>query len=205
MATVGDIYRVECHCLHPSGVSAISVFYYEFISGDAAFDAEDAANEVIDNILAETLGALSNNSRWNRVDSINGMDNDDFFSTNPDDVGILSGNPLAAQIAAAMRSPWNGPGTRRANKRFMLGLSIHIDGIDGIWDSGLQTELSDLAVNLGAQLENANGFIRPCTIVGAFALGVSPTRNEIIAGKWELNKFPSTQKTRQDYSWVLPS
>lgn len=205
MASVGDIYQVKMQTLHSSGETALTVFYYELVSGDPAFNAENAANEVDDNIVAEFILSMSDTSRVNRIDSINGMDNDDFFSFNPNEPGDRIANPLAPNIAASFRSPWPGPGTRRGQHRLMTGVGSDVDGLDGIWDSNFQTLVADLATALGAQLENANGFISPVTIVGGFVLGVSPTRNESIGGQWELNKFPMTQNSRKQYSWVVPT
>lgn len=204
MASFGDIYFVRTHITLSAFQEAIIASFYEVTAGGSGIDAEAVADDYDTNVLAEIELKLSDTYTISRIYTINGMDNSDFNDTNPARVGDTSGSPLPSVAAVGFRSPWNGPGYRRARHNLPLGFGSWLDA-NGNMSTAARTTLVDLTTALGALLELTGGSIEPVTIAGSFQLGVPPSRRSLARGQWEVNTRFTTVKTRQDYNWIVPS
>ena len=203
MASIGDIYQAKVTTLMNQGQTALTVMYYEVVSGGASLTAENVADEIDTNILAAMQAAMSIQNSINRIFTINGMDNSDFNDTNPNRTGTRTGFSPPLMLAAGIRGPWPGPGYHRARHNLPVGSMTALQD-DGLWNAAFKTELLALAQLFGDVLVNANGNVSPITIQGSFTLGVSPTKRADAVGDWDVNDFSTTMKSRQPYFWSGP-
>lgn len=199
---VNDIFRITIR--FTNGVAGSSPSYvvphYVNVSGSGGLDAEDAANEVIDNLLhADFLAALTANWTINQVEAVNLMDAEDFFLTNPDLVGTRSGTAVPAFVAWQIRSPLVKREVRRSRHRFPGAATSDLVG-SGFWTSQYQGIIGALATDWGLQLENSEGLLDPCVVRIVDDLPVVAANYR---GQWEYMTLPTTQVSRKiGYNWA---
>lgn len=202
MGDLNDIYQLRTQMVHEEGQVAFIVCYYQIVSLGGTITAENVADDFVTEVLTPLATATNEGNVINRLYTINGMDNEDFNDTNPSLSGSHTGNNLPAVQAAGIRGPWPGPGFNRARHNLMAGSGSDNNG-SGRWSDTFKATLQAVADNFGAQLELTGGLIDPVTIGGGFKLGVAPTFRGSARGQWEINIFPTTQKGRQDYAWLV--
>lgn len=204
--TVGDIYQLKLQSVHPVGEECLNVFYYEIISQDGELTAENVADEFQDDIMLVAIQPCVETIIFNRLTTINGMDNLDNNETNPAAIGQGSTDtPAASNQAVAMRSQRNGPGTRYSYKRWTGYPHTALGTSDGSFNETYFDGLSPAQLILSENIVHSNGELAPIQIGGGFVLGISPTRNFFLTDPWDVGRFPSHQDTRQHFLWDVPT
>lgn len=197
---LGDVYQLkvqgsvqfeECEMVH----------YYRQTT--ALGSAEDLATAYRDLKSAQLRAVMNPGAFINSYFCINGMNNADFFLLSDSQPGTLNPSAELPSFAAfAFRSPYMGPGTRYTYKR-LWGVSAGIfNPTGGGIGPGLMALLQQICDSFGAITAGQVGTYEPVQITGGFRLGVAPTVSQVLIGQWLCYYTFTTQKSRQQYSWV---
>jgi hypothetical protein len=178
------------------GVEAENVFYYRVTSVISPITAE-VVSQLFNAFITVTLTPHTPNTRtFQHISVINGMDNDDFWVQNINDPGDSGQTPLPHPCMVSIRSPWNGPGTRRGRHYLPIGTVGSLSPSGGM-TAAAQTAFEESLFVFGIPIEDGRGSLVPITVTGGFKLGVEPVESQLLLGEWEFNTRYSTIDSRR--------
>lgn len=204
MASIGDVYRIITSWNVANDETARSVFHYQVVELTGSINAENVNDEMDTNLYSILQDLMPGGISINGSYALNMNDPDDFNITNPSRVGELAGDPLPSILAVGFRSPWPGPGKRRARHQFPIGTQGNFGPSSGV-ATAFRTLCDPLAIALGAQFELTDGAIDPVIVQSGWTPGFAPVVQGSARGQWEINAQWTTQKTRQTYLWLATS
>lgn len=200
---VGDIYQVRDTYNLTSGQTATLTRYYECETAnptDTAVHLNDRHNI---NITGALLALMDESYQFASRQTINGMDNLDFYEVASPEAGSLTGSQLPTALCAGIRSFDRGPGFTRTDHLLPIGNVTSINSSLGVWSGGFIVSCGTILDNFGDSLTLANGSeMFPVQLAAPFKLGVTPVSKQSLVGTWQINQYPSWLRTRQDYSWA---
>lgn len=197
---LGNIFSVRIEGSYQFQSTMLTMFYQQATAGG---DAPDLAAAIRDHFYPVFRPLMVAGAFFQNVFVINGNDNTDFANLLDSQPGTNAGAIEGpAFIAYAFRSPYAGPGTRYSYHRLWGWPPGTLTTLGGGFNAATQALLDTAAGALGTAVEGSLGAYDPVQIGGGFILGVPPTLNHLLLGTWNYNFGPSTQKTRQFYSWL---
>jgi hypothetical protein len=200
---VGDLFKITTDWgnVIAGAAGSKSVFFYRVATQTGAITAENVADDFVANVLTDiVLNTFSFAWSCNALFTENLADSGDFNITNPALEGALTGDLLPTFVAWTARSPWPGPGTRRAYKRFPCPNAAALGPNQSVWDQAYQDVLKAEGTRLGQLLVLSGGSLEPAVVRANCAGGGTPCTYEFLstaAGKWQVNSRPTTQNSRK--------
>lgn len=199
---INDVFQVRDTFNLTGGQTAVLTRYYRCTTANAADTAEDVNDRVAIDITGSMLAVMDESYHWAARQTINGMDNLDFFEEIGNEPGTRTGSQLPTALCTGIRSFDRGPGFTRSDHLLPCGNVSDLNSNLGVWSGTYIATLGTLLDNFGDTMTLINAsVIEPVQLAGGFVLGTAPTVKQSLVGSWQVNNFPTWLRTRQDYLW----
>lgn len=203
---LNDIFGLTASWVHSSGQVAQFAQDYELTA--LGSDSNDAQS-LRDVWYADMADLISNRQHpsWtlNHIAVRNYMDDEDFSESFPDISGLEGGGALPSFIAVGFRSPRKASGVNRGRHNLPTGSAAMLAS-DGSLTATARDYHYFIQQQLGLPLIDVDGATyTPVIARKTYVNGelTSVVRVVDVTGQWQIDRYFTTQKSRQGYLWEV--
>lgn len=202
-----DLYEVTQQLVFTSGERAVSVFSY--ICTDNG-NGVGTADELVTAFRVSIWGVMQSDlcDQWTSEfwEARNLNDDEDWYRFEGSESGDLTGDALPAVLAVGFRSPKQDTGKNRSHHQLPLLDQTTLAG-DGSMTVAARDAMYFTQQAMGLPIVNATQMseFTPCTVKKVYDGGVlvSASLRSVVTGQWSINRYFSTQKSRQSLNWEV--
>lgn len=207
MGALDDFYEVRQTFNHQGGQDALFVGTYQCtLTPTNPPNSTQLANQWITDVLPLITAIMHDSWTATLISVVDLNDSEDFFDGTVTDVGTLSGSGLPPVTAVGVRSKRMEVGVNRSRHQLPLGHAAWL-GSDGSMTQAARDSCYFLVQQLGMEIVGPNATeYTPVVVRKTYEdhVLVDVELRGIALGQWFINRYFTTQKSRQDYLWQVP-